>query len=173
MKSFNFLKSILFGLLLLVSQLNAFAQTKKPTLTVLNIDTKGFSLDAVQMGNLVRLEMERLDKYDVTDKYDINYLIEKNQLNVNNCYGKICLVEIGEKHQIEPSKQWSPELRLIGMIAMNAVIFIGTKYLFKAGSSSDILNIISGKPSMNEPKPTTQTSKQNTSTNNTRDKDAT
>ncbi len=97
MKSFNILKSILFGLLLLVSQVNAFAQTKKPTLTVLNIDTKGFSLDAVQMGNLVRLEMERLDKYDVTDKYDINYLIEKNQLNVNNCYGKICLVEIGEK----------------------------------------------------------------------------
>lgn len=97
MKTSNFIKSIIFGMIMLVSSIQLFAQTKKPSLTVLNIDTKGFSIDAQQMGNLVRLEMERLDKYDVTDRYDINYLIEKNQLNVNNCYGKICLVEIGEK----------------------------------------------------------------------------
>ncbi len=97
MKTSNFIKSIIFGMIMLVSSIQLFAQTKKPSLTVLNIDTKGFSIDAQQMGNLVRLEMEKLDKYDVTDRYDISYLIEKNQLNVNNCYGKICLVEIGEK----------------------------------------------------------------------------
>lgn len=96
---------------------------------------------------------------------DIDGFTQQQLLSMNQ-YEKI-LVEIGEKHQIEPSKQWSPELRLIGMIAMNAVIFIGTKYLFKAGSSSDILNIISGKPSMNEPKPPSHTTKQNISTNNT------
>ncbi len=75
----------------------AQTQVKKPSLTVLNIETKGFALDAQQMGNLVRLEVEKLDIYDVTDRHDITSLIEKNQLNITNCYGKLCLIEVGEK----------------------------------------------------------------------------
>lgn len=82
---------------MLISLTSSSQAVKKPKLTILNVDSKGFNLDAQQMGNLVRLEMEKLDKYDVTDRYDIAYLIEKNNLNVTNCYGKICLVEIGEK----------------------------------------------------------------------------
>lgn len=74
-----------------------------------------------------------------------------------NQYEKI-LVELGEKHQIEPSKQWSPELRLVGMIAMNAVIFVGTKMLFKAGSSSDILNMISNPTTSTKTKPAEKSS---------------
>lgn len=89
---------VIAALFLLIFPFIGNAQTnKKPRLTILNVDTKGFNLDAQQMGNLVRLEMEKLDRYDVTDRYDIAYLIEKNNLNVTNCYGKICLVEIGEK----------------------------------------------------------------------------
>lgn len=67
----------------------------RPTITVLNIDTKGISLDPVQMGNLTRIELEKLDMYDVTDRYDVAYLIEKNKLNISNCYGKMCLLEAG------------------------------------------------------------------------------
>jgi hypothetical protein len=67
----------------------------KPTLTVLNIDAKGVQLDPSQMGNLVRIEIDKLDLYDVTDRYDVAYLIDKNKLNINNCYGKMCLVEMG------------------------------------------------------------------------------
>ena len=32
----------------------------KPRIAVLNIDTKGFVLDPIQMGNLVRLELDKL-----------------------------------------------------------------------------------------------------------------
>ena len=66
----------------------------------------------------------------------------QQQLLGMNQYEKI-LLEIGEKHQVDISKQWSPEIRLIGIIAMNAVIFIGTKLLFKSVSGSDVLNMIS------------------------------
>lgn len=74
---------------------SAHAETIKPTLTVLKIDAKGVQLDPDQMGNLVRLELEKLDTFDVTDRYDVLYLVEKNQLNIANCYGKTCLLEIG------------------------------------------------------------------------------
>ena len=72
----------------------------------------------------------------------------EQQLLCMNQYEKI-LLEIGEKHQIEPSKQWGPEFRLMSIIAMNAVIFVGTKMLFKAGSNMDILKMFN--PSQSKP----------------------
>lgn len=77
-----------------ISTFELFAQRSK--VTVLNIDAKGVVLDPVQMGNLVRTELDKLDSFEVMDRYDVNYVIEKNNLNVNNCYGKICLVEAGK-----------------------------------------------------------------------------
>ncbi|OYU94895.1 MAG: hypothetical protein CFE21_14545 [Bacteroidetes bacterium B1(2017)] len=88
------------------------AQTAKikPTLTVLNIDTKGVTLDPTQMGNLVRIELDKLDMFDVTDRYDVAYLIDKNKLNITNCYGKMCLLEIGNVIKSEYMFTGSAEL---------------------------------------------------------------
>ena len=72
-----------------------FAQKVKPTLTILNIDSKGLPMDPSQLGNLTRIEVDKLDTFDVTDRYDVMYLIDKNKLNITNCYGKMCLLEIG------------------------------------------------------------------------------
>lgn len=80
--------------LLFTNQL--IAQHKRPTLTVLNIDTKGVQLDAFQMGNIVRIEMEKLDTFDVSDRYEVISTVEKNNLNIANCFGKQCLVEVGK-----------------------------------------------------------------------------
>jgi hypothetical protein len=91
----------------------------------------------------------------------------EQQLLCMNQYEKI-LLEIGEKHQIEPSKQWGPEVRLMFIIAMNAVIFVGTKMLFKAGSNMDILKMFNpsqSKPSSPPPQNSNQSSQ--SYTNNT------
>ncbi len=71
------------------------------TMTVLNIDTKGIEYDPAQMGNLVRIELDKLQRFQVTDKYDVAYLMEKNKLDISNCYGRICLVEVGKLIQSE------------------------------------------------------------------------
>lgn len=73
----------------------AQAQKVKQSLTVLNIDSKGVNMDPATMGNMVRMELEKLDSFDVMDRYDVTYMVEKNKLSIGNCYGKICLVEIG------------------------------------------------------------------------------
>src|SRR5688572_13931568 len=75
---------------------NLTAATKRPIITVLNIDTKGVQLDPAQVGNLVRIELEKLDTFDVTDRYDVAYLVEKHKLNISNCFGKGCLLEVGK-----------------------------------------------------------------------------
>ncbi|MEI6487611.1 MAG: hypothetical protein WCP52_01545 [Bacteroidota bacterium] len=86
--------------------------TNKPSVTVLNIDTKGMNIEPVQMGNMVRLELEKLDSFEVMDRYDVSYVVEKNKLNIANCYGKICLVEVGS--MINSEKMFTGSAELIG-----------------------------------------------------------
>ncbi|MBL7783744.1 MAG: hypothetical protein JNM22_21085, partial [Saprospiraceae bacterium] len=88
--------STVFCLLVLWAPAISFSQNTtalKEKVGVLYIDSKGFSLDPVQMGNLTRLELDKTGVYEVLDKYDVEYLIEKEGLKPDNCYGKICLVE--------------------------------------------------------------------------------
>ena len=78
---------------------STMAQTqsnKKQSLTVLSIDINVLKTDPLQMGNLVRTELEKLDTFDVMDRYDVVYMVGKNKLSINNCFGKLCLTEIGE-----------------------------------------------------------------------------
>ncbi|MES2133969.1 MAG: hypothetical protein V4506_16575 [Bacteroidota bacterium] len=95
----NTLKSLLLisASFLLIGKVSAQNEIKKkPTLTILSIDVTGLKNDPQQMGNLVRTELEKLDTFDVMDRYDVAYMVDKNKLNINNCYGKLCLTEIGD-----------------------------------------------------------------------------
>lgn len=67
----------------------------KQSMVVLNIDTKIANTSPENLGNIVRMELEALNLYSVMDRYDVAYLVEKNKLNISECYGKTCLTEIG------------------------------------------------------------------------------
>lgn len=95
----SFFKSILLigASYLSMNTINAQTAKKvKPTLTVLSIDINALKSEPQQMGNLVRTELEKLDTFEVMDRYDVAYMVEKNKLSINNCFGKLCLTEIGE-----------------------------------------------------------------------------
>ncbi|MDP1744689.1 MAG: hypothetical protein Q8L90_03875 [Bacteroidota bacterium] len=94
------------------AQVKAPEKSSRASISVLNIDTKGLGLDPVQMGNMVRIELEKLDTFQVMDRYDVSYVVEKNKLNISNCYGKICLVEIGKT--INSDKMFTGSIELIG-----------------------------------------------------------
>lgn len=99
-------------LLIIMFPFTLLAQVSKKSITVLNIDAKGVVLDPAQMGNLVRIELEKLDTFEVMDRYDVAYVVEKNKLNINNCYGKLCLVEIGST--IKSDKMFSGSVEMYG-----------------------------------------------------------
>jgi hypothetical protein len=87
-------------------------ESAKPSVTVLNIDTRGVMSDPSTMGNMVRIELEKLDTFEVMDRYDVSYVVEKKKLNIANCYGKICLVEVGSA--ISSEKMFTGSVELIG-----------------------------------------------------------
>lgn len=98
--------------LIATAQVKVPSKSGRASISVLNIDTKGLGLDPVQMGNMVRIELEKLDTFQVMDRYDVSYVVEKNKLNISNCYGKICLVEIG--NTINSDKMFTGSIELIG-----------------------------------------------------------
>lgn len=87
-------------------------QSDKPNLALLNIDSKSINMDPERMGNLVRVELEKLNLYDVKDKYDIQYFMEHNNMTMTNCYGKTCLTEVGSL--LKCDKMFSGSVEHIG-----------------------------------------------------------
>ena len=81
--------------LILGISLSNFGQ-QKSSIAVSNIDTRGVEIDPVAMGNLVRIELEKKKIYDVLDKYDMKDLLDKEGLDLENCYGRTCIVNMGK-----------------------------------------------------------------------------
>ncbi len=121
------LKAVLF--ILLMNTQIALAQ--KPLLTVLNFDSQGTDFSPAQLGNLARMEVEKLDMFEVMDRYDVAYMIKKHELDIEGCYGKICLTEVG--NVIEADKMMSGTVEIYGneMIVTIRLIDVKSKSIEK------------------------------------------
>ncbi len=104
----TFTKLSVIASIFILFNINVFAQ--KPSLTVLNMDSQGLEYTPEQLGNLLRMEIEKMDKYEVTDRYDVAYLVKKNNLQTDECYGKICLTEIGKMLKSDKMMSGSAEM---------------------------------------------------------------
>jgi hypothetical protein len=72
-------------------------------------------------------------------KIDMSGFAEQQILSINQ-YEKL-LIEIGEKSYFKGPSQMSPELKLIGLIGFNAIIFVFSKMIFKV-SGDNVLGSI-------------------------------
>ena len=68
----------------------------KPSIAIVSIDTKGLMLNNLSMGNLMRIELEKLNMFEVLDKYDASQVMKENRIQPENCFGKKQLVEVGK-----------------------------------------------------------------------------
>ncbi len=117
--------SIAACLFTIQSNIQAQVSKTKQSITVLNIDAKGVGLESLQMGNLARTELEKLDTFQVMDRYDVSYVVEKNKLSIDNCYGKICLTEIG--NIIKSDKMFTGTAELYGDVIVMTLRIIDVK----------------------------------------------
>ncbi|GAB4204237.1 MAG: hypothetical protein Fur0023_11840 [Bacteroidia bacterium] len=58
------------------------------------------NMSELQQGNLiselVKIEVEKLNRFDIIDRNDAMYLSKKRNVIINECYGNLCLFEIGK-----------------------------------------------------------------------------
>lgn len=111
------------------------AQTK-PTLAVLNIDSKGILNTSEEMGYLVRLEIEKTNAYSVMDKYEVSEIIKDN----SNCFSKSCLVNAGKLLKADKMLTGSVERFEEKVIVSLRVIDVATETIEK-NETTEYLNL--------------------------------
>ncbi|MEL6844136.1 MAG: hypothetical protein AAFP02_13075, partial [Bacteroidota bacterium] len=67
-----------------------------PKAAILNVDAAGMVDDPAMMGNLLRLELQKLKRYQVMDKYDMQDLLAESEIDMMSCYSTRCLLEAGK-----------------------------------------------------------------------------
>lgn len=75
---------------------NAQSEPKK-TLAVLDFDVRNYPVDAHQLIDKATIELIRINKFEIVDKYDIEYISKRDQVDLKGCYSKICLEDIGKR----------------------------------------------------------------------------
>ncbi|PTM04800.1 MAG: hypothetical protein DA405_05940, partial [Bacteroidetes bacterium] len=91
---------LVLSVIFTLSANSLFAQVANSTLksiAVVSLDSDGISLDNAAMGNLLRLELEKVQKYEVLDQYDVANLLKKRNINPNETFGKSQLVTVGNE----------------------------------------------------------------------------
>ena len=88
-------------------------ESQKPTVAVVGIDSKTIrSGDSAGFSYMVRLELEKTELYSVMDRYEVDEIIAKNNLDISNCYAKSCLVATGRALGV--NKMLSGSIELLG-----------------------------------------------------------
>lgn len=81
--------------LLIINPIKAQSTGGKTKIAVLSIDYKGDAASPILLGNYLRTELAKLDQFEVMDRYDEDFILNKKNMKPDNCYGKLCLVEFG------------------------------------------------------------------------------
>ena len=91
----------------------AAQEQQKPTIAVVGIDCRSLSgTDPESVNYMVRLELEKTGVYTVMDRYEVNEIVTRNNLETGNCFAKSCLVETGKILGV--NKMLSGSVELLG-----------------------------------------------------------
>jgi len=85
-------KMILKSMLITLISINSYSET----IAVTNFNTTSINANSEKIGKLARLEMVKIQKYTVMDEFDMQETFFNNK-DLETCYGKTCLIELGEK----------------------------------------------------------------------------
>ena len=94
------MKSKLFILITLFTiSLTSFAQV--PTAAVVSVYTQGVKISPDMAESLMRIEVTKTGKFNVLDKLDMLEVLNENQIDVSNCFGKKCLTTVGSQAGVD------------------------------------------------------------------------
>ena len=130
------------------SSLKKMNETYENQLRHLTLDSSVENYKNILVGGFMVFEFI----FGVWLKFDMSGFTQQQILNMNQ-YERL-LIELGQKSYVPEGQQWPVEFRLIGLIILNAVIFIISKMILKKTGSNlmGMMNHIQ-KPVVNNTEP--------------------
>lgn len=74
--------------------INVFAQL--PKVAIVSFDNQVKELQSQNLTELVRIELSKHQKFEIIDRYEVHEVLQQNELDVNACFSKSCLIKAGE-----------------------------------------------------------------------------
>lgn len=130
------------------SSLKKMNETYENQLRHLTLDSSVENYKNILVGGFMVFEFI----FGVWLKFDMSGFTQQQILNMNQ-YERL-LIELGQKSYVPEGQQWPVEFRLVGLIVLNAVIFIISKMILKKTGSNlmGMMNHIQ-KPVVNNTEP--------------------
>jgi PBP1b-binding outer membrane lipoprotein LpoB len=117
---------------------NALVAVAKESIGILSLDIKGLNIDAAVATNIARNELEKLGKYEILDKYDMEYALKKDNMTITDCFGRQCLLEAGRR--LKADKMLTGSIELYGnSITLNLRLLDVTSGTIRENSSNSCL----------------------------------
>ncbi len=85
---------ILVWAIFTISMNDVYAESRDK-LAVIHLDAEGILQTPAQLASMVRTEMTKLNTYSVMDRYDMDHILKKNEVSLDDCYGTICASNVG------------------------------------------------------------------------------
>ena len=82
---FNYIPFIFFS----ITSLSFNAQSQSAA--VLSVYTQSAKISPEMAESVLRVEMTKTEQFNVIDKLDMIEILEENEIDVSDCYGKKCL----------------------------------------------------------------------------------
>ena len=94
------MKTRLYTLITLFTfSLTSLAQV--PTAAIVSVYTQGVKISPDMAESLMRIEVTKTGKFNVFDKLDMLEVLNENQVDVSNCFGKKCLTSVGSQAGVD------------------------------------------------------------------------
>ncbi|MBI1267599.1 MAG: hypothetical protein GC193_09245 [Cryomorphaceae bacterium] len=79
------------------------AQSSRPLLAVTDIDVNDTFANGANYSieDFVMIELSKIDGIELLDRYDMDFLAKRDQIEINGCFSKICLREIGKSLKVD------------------------------------------------------------------------
>jgi len=88
-------KPLYIFVLLILSTIPFSAQI--PSAAIVSVYTQGVKISPDMAESLMRIEVTKTGKFNVFDKLDMLEVLNENQIDVSNCFGKKCLTSVGSQ----------------------------------------------------------------------------
>jgi len=94
------MKKILYTIIIITSVLTK-SNAQVSTAAVVSVYTQGVKISPEMAESLLRIELTKSEKFNVFDKLDMLEILKEQQIDISNCFGKNCLLQIGKIAEVD------------------------------------------------------------------------